>query len=102
MQGPILVVISLLLAAGSAYDFQRYLQDFQQYLLDFDKHYSAEEEPIRQAIFMHKLAEIETTNALELPYKLGVNNFTDWTEEEIAAYVNATRDPNAPIGEISN
>lgn len=44
---------------------------------------------------------INETNSQDLPYKLKPNNFTDWTDYEIAAYVNATLDVNATFGEIA-
>jgi hypothetical protein len=54
--------------------------DFSDYMVAFEKHYSSEEALIREGIWKENVVEIEKTNSLNLPYKLAINNFTDWTK----------------------
>jgi hypothetical protein len=57
--------------------------DFAKYKTEFARSYSAPEEPLRKKIFAEKLAVILAHNRDPTKtWKMGVNQFTDRTEEE--------------------
>jgi cathepsin H len=55
---------------------------FADYMVTFNKAYPAEELSMRHAVFRDNLRVIEETNAQNLSYTLGVNEYTDllWSE----------------------
>lgn len=59
---------------------------FKVYRLIYNKEYelNSEEGVRRYRIFKTNLKEIKETNAKDLPYKFGVNEFTDLSDEEFA------------------
>lgn len=61
---------------------------FAKFLSQHQKKYTEAELPRRKEIFERNLAEIEKHNALNVSsYQMGVNQFTDLTSEEFAAYL---------------
>merc|ERR1712232_1265639 len=67
------------LAAERPEPYKAAWEDFKS---NFAREYGAEEEMIRQAIFVANMKHIEAENAKGHRYKLGVNQFTDMTPEE--------------------
>lgn len=59
---------------------------FEEYLAHHHKTYSIEEYGKRKAIFEKKLQEIRDHNKQNLSWKMGVNQFTDITDEEMTQY----------------
>lgn len=56
---------------------------FGQYINEFGRNYATQEEyEFRREIFMKNLKKIEDHNAKNLSYWFGVNEFTDWTDDE--------------------
>ncbi|XP_045461401.1 cysteine proteinase 1-like [Harmonia axyridis] len=67
-------------------------RQWQEYREKFNKSYrSPVEESTRFAIFCHNLQVIEAHNKLfeegKTSFKIGINEFTDWSEEEFKEYV---------------
>ncbi len=59
------------------------VEDFNQYKADFKKEYaSVEEELKRFSNYVKSVITVEAHNALNLPYKFGINQFSDMTKEE--------------------
>merc|ERR1719473_106789 len=57
--------------------------DFENYQSNFGKRYGSEESIMRQAIYNQNVAKIAAHNADETQtYKMGINQFTDMTQEE--------------------
>merc|ERR1719159_600581 len=59
--------------------FGEFLENFRQ-----ERYGSAEEQESRFNIFKKNVQRIDATNALNLSYTLGVNQFTDMTPEEFS------------------
>ncbi len=75
-----LLLCLLVLASGMPYE---------QYLIEYDKKYSTPEEiQVHREAYFKKIAFIDETNSQNLGYSLGINNFTDWTDAELAAFSN--------------
>jgi C1A family cysteine protease len=56
---------------------------FGQYMSQYTKSYATQEEyEFRREIFSKNMKKIEEHNAKKLSYWFGVNEFTDWTDEE--------------------
>jgi C1A family cysteine protease len=74
---------------------------FKVYHFLYKKPYdlNTEEGIARYRIFKKKLAYIKETNAKNLPYKLGLNHFTDYTNEE---YRKLLTKRNIQGGELEN
>ena len=66
---------------------------FEQYLVDLGKGYESEElRAKRKAAFEKNLAKIKTLNMKPgMTWRAGVNQFTDWTDEELKNYNRAKR-----------
>lgn len=59
---------------------------FEQYLVHSGKKYADVELPKRKAIFNERLSRIQAHNAEGHSWRMGVNQFTDMTEEERKSY----------------
>ena len=76
---------------------------FTSYIAKFDKSYQTEREFLfRRGIFEKNLKTIEAHNAKGLSWKMGVNPFTDWTDEEYKAMLgyragHASEDPTLKL-----
>ena len=58
-------------------------REFQEYLAKFSKSYSSvPEHKFRREIFSRTLDIIEEHNSQNGDYKLGLNKYSDWTEQE--------------------
>jgi cathepsin L len=79
----LLLVLYLSLALSTPwYALQDYT--FDQYKTEFNRNYDTEEETLRRGIFEAQLKTIHTHNANPShTWKMGVNHFTDRTEEEL-------------------
>ena len=80
---PTLLVFGTLLVLGArqTYTVDR---DFETFVSDFQKKYSSNEEfKHRQAIFIENKAKITAFNAENQDFSLGINQFSDQTEEEL-------------------
>jgi len=64
---------------------------YHQYVKEFNKNYHTKEYFKREAIFKTNLKKIAEHNEKHLrgesSYTMGVNQFTDWTEEEFSSYI---------------
>ena len=58
------------------------LNDYNSYLKQYGKNYTEKEYMYRFNIFKNNTEYIEKHNVKNLSYKLGVNNFTDWSKKE--------------------
>ena len=56
---------------------------FADYVLEYSKKYDIDEYPKREAIFGKQLSAIRAHNAQDLSWKMGLNQFSDWEEEEV-------------------
>jgi len=75
--------LALVLAVGVAVAFP--LPDFHSYVKQFNKNYDPLEYSVRQKIFDARIQAILTHNAKGLSHMYGVNNMTDWREDEVAS-----------------
>ncbi|CAI2374074.1 unnamed protein product [Moneuplotes crassus] len=67
---------------------------FTSYMTQFDKSYETENEyNFRREIFNKNLEIINAHNAKGFSSKLGVNEFTDWTDEEYKSMLGLRRQP---------
>lgn len=58
--------------------------DYSQFVVDYNrKPINDEEYWFRKKIFDANYSKIIEVNSQDLPYKLAVNNWTDWTYEEL-------------------
>jgi len=64
------------------------LTNFYNYIIDFNKTYDESEYLKREEIYNANLAYINHRNSLDLSYKLGINQFTDMTNEEFNSNLN--------------
>ena len=56
---------------------------FSDYMIQFQKHYEEPELSMRRGIFLTRWEEIqEHNNNPNSTSRMGVNKFTDWTEDE--------------------
>jgi hypothetical protein len=70
-------LVLLLVAVALCYDFSDYVKEF-------NKNYPLEEQwNFRKTIFDANYSIIEEINSQGLEYTVGVNNMTDWTQEEV-------------------
>lgn len=58
---------------------------FAQWAANYDKVYDGDETEVREAIFNTNIEEIKAHNAKGLSWSMGVNQFTDLTEDEFIA-----------------
>jgi len=81
------------LAVASAYD-----QAWEDYKLEFNKHYTAEEEPIRHANWKKDHAEVDLHNAMYgNEFTQAVNELSDLSDEEYEKiYLSGLRVPEGP------
>lgn len=79
-----------------------YVAMWKKFKADFDKSYDngMDEEQKRFGIFKVNVDLIEATNAKNMSYKLGVNQFTDLTADEFAAQYTGLKKPEAPWGDL--
>jgi len=69
-------------------------QEYRQYMSAFNKVYSSEEIIIRAKIYSQKVAQINAHNVDSTQtYKRGVNQFTDWTDEETNEWLPLLAEP---------
>lgn len=78
--------IILLLACVLVVIGQSNLPTFAQYVVSYGKTYSTAESQTRQANYNNRVSTFTALNAL---YNMtsGVNNFTDWTTDELASTI---------------
>ena len=92
-RGLILCVLLLALAAAKTtrwFELEKY--DFAKYKAEFARSYRAEEEVMRKKIFAEKLAVIKAHNRdPSKTWKMGVNQFTDRTEDEFRKVLGVKR-----------
>jgi len=78
-------LLCTVLFAAHAVDLSTYTM--HQYVKDFDKHYNQHQYELHEKIFNSRIAEIISHNAdPSQMYQMGVNKFTDLTEEELKSY----------------
>lgn len=76
-------------------------QEWHDFKKTFAKEYNdIDEEKARFAIFSSNLNYIEATNAKNLTFTLGVNQFADLTEEEFVAHYTGARTPGQLYGDV--
>eukprot|EP01061_Rhynchopus_euleeides_P009264 TRINITY_DN183_c0_g1_i1.p2 TRINITY_DN183_c0_g1~~TRINITY_DN183_c0_g1_i1.p2 ORF type:complete len:365 (+),score=154.43 TRINITY_DN183_c0_g1_i1:64-1158(+) len=63
-------------------DLQTQEYSFKHYITEYKKSYVADEYMRRQAIFDANLAKIRQHNSEEHSWKMGLNEYADWTEQE--------------------
>jgi hypothetical protein len=76
---------------------------FSEYSVKYNKHYSTKEEfALRLSVFKKRLAEIRELNQMDAGATFGVNQFSDWTEEEYKQLLGAKGvDPTEEVEEES-
>ena len=75
----------------STSDITSYYQNsFASYIQDYDRFYTPEEYETRFQIFTKNLEYINNQNCNNYDYKLGINQFTDKTYDEIKSYTGTT------------
>ena len=61
-----------------------YSYNYSEYLREYRKNYAGTEDLVaREELFERRVREIEETNGRDVGYLLSVNNYTDWTDEEL-------------------
>ena len=70
------------------------LIDFSSYIKDYNKTYNKTEYVKREGIYNKNLDYINHRNSLDLSYELGVNQFTDMTNQEFKNKLNIKRKNN--------
>jgi len=76
-------VLAAMTAVATAAPAANYKSEFYAWKAQFGKSYAhADEEAYRYGIFQSAMAMIEAHNAKELPWKMGMNRFTDLTPAE--------------------
>jgi cathepsin L len=89
---------SFLFALASGRTLWHDLQDkeytFEQYKAEFNKEYPETENAVREARFLAELSKIRQHNAADHSWKMGVNKFTDMSEDELKAFKGLKRDSN--------
>ena len=107
-----IVVIALAAAANAATEMEA---AFMAYISDFGKNYSSMHEfNLRFEQFVRNYSHIITHNAEDHQFTLGLNQFSDWTQEEYLkmlsplpahesdlVYYNATNDSNAVANAVN-
>jgi cathepsin L len=79
------LLVAVAAAAPKAHELTRHYS-FGQYLADFKKSYaSPAEHSLRESLFAQSLADALDHNSRPSSYKKGINRFSDWTAEELAA-----------------
>jgi len=71
------------------YELDNY--SFDDYLKESGKSYDGKEYDTRSKIFKNNLAKIKTHNALEKSWKMGVNRFTDMSDNELKSSFGADK-----------
>ncbi|CAJ1393446.1 unnamed protein product [Effrenium voratum] len=56
---------------------------FEDFMADFGKHYKGSELEKRKSLFEAAVAQVKEHNAQGLGYNLGINEFADWTADEL-------------------
>ncbi len=89
--GFLAAVGALLATADASSRFSKHTElahySFEDYLRESGKKYDdSAEYSLRKNIFMKNLAEIRTHNAQNLSWKLGINKFTDQSQDEKSSY----------------
>ncbi len=76
-----------------------YSYNYSEYLREYGKNYTKEDLVAREQLFERRVREIEETNGRDVGYLLSVNNYTDWTDEELGNRnrVNINVDVNTSI-----
>lgn len=90
------VVRSGLAAADVNYDAM-----WDQFKLQYGKRYTVEEDGFRFNIFKGKVDYIENQNAQHMSYTLGLNEYSDFTVEEVAARYMGARFSGNPYGDVA-
>lgn len=73
-------------------EHQKYEQMFNDFILKYDRKYpSLEEFQYRYQVFLRNVKEFEAEEAKHLGLDLDVNEFTDWTDEELRRIVYDTK-----------
>lgn len=90
MRSASLVLLALFLAPAASLPWaelsKRPDYSFSEYVAEFGKNYKSEEIAMRTALFEKELAKIRAHNTDPAQtYKMGINQFSDWTEAEMAS-----------------
>jgi C1A family cysteine protease len=92
-----IVLLVLVLVIATTIQASDYKQLFQAYKKRYNKMYDAQEELYRFKIFKENVERIREHNTNNNAYKLGINQFTDSTYEELATkYLNPVVETSAP------
>lgn len=95
------IVIGTLLggaaASSSPPNYQMMFDDFKQ---KFGKFYNGGEDLKRFAVFKANVDFIHDSNAQNLTYTLGVNQFADLTSQEFAEQYTGLKQPTNPFGDL--
>lgn len=79
------LLTAILLAATTISNVSN--NEFAEFKARHGKNYSTEEETMRLAIFNQNVAKINAHNSANNSYKMGINQFTDMTQEEFESVV---------------
>merc|ERR1719277_1315965 len=100
MKATLLAAISYVAVAGEL-PKPDYVAMWKRFKTEFEKVYrGVDDDQKRFDIFKANVDLIEATNAKNLSYKLGVNQFSDLTADEFAAQYTGLTKPTAPWGEL--
>jgi len=90
-----LVMATVLMASTFADDYGTSLS-YQEYKIKYGKTYELEEHSMRNKIFLENIERIKIQNALpDSSWKAGVNEFTDWSNDEFRVRKTGTLPPVA-------
>eukprot|EP01028_Stygiella_incarcerata_P007393 TRINITY_DN3067_c0_g1_i1.p1 TRINITY_DN3067_c0_g1~~TRINITY_DN3067_c0_g1_i1.p1 ORF type:complete len:323 (-),score=60.21 TRINITY_DN3067_c0_g1_i1:147-1115(-) len=87
MKAAYLLLLLVPLAFAARFQDEEYHYFFSRFVNQFEKDYSLSEFTSRFEIFKQNFDFIHEHNEKELGYTLGVNQFTDWTNDEFRAYL---------------
>lgn len=74
---------------------------FEHFKSKFERNYAHEQEhALRKSIFAQNIRLISSVNKRNLTYKLGINQFSDWTPEELERSRGAIPRPKGKVGTI--
>ncbi|KAJ5071697.1 cathepsin l1 [Anaeramoeba ignava] len=83
----IAIILSLLFIFATIYAETDYKELFQQYKQKYNKKYDLEEESFRFRIFQERVKKIAKHNSENKSYRLGINEFSDQSYEELSRYL---------------
>lgn len=91
----IAALFSAVLGVTSAWNLQTQDYTFEEYKAEFDKVYTdPEEHADREGRFLAELAKIRQHNAEDHSWKMGINKFSDMTDDEFKMHKGLKRDGN--------